>query len=229
MTAKTEIDPIMSVLVQFTEQPILGKHCSAGDAGQENRLLTDHQHSIPTLFGITCGQNNVIDIMTKTMRDKNLGEFPDDATLDKYRAICVWVTGVTQTEQFWVAMKNFFTYGLQPIPMHKMIQINKKGAQMQRPNCFTVGDGIKDEDVVRIWYTEENVQDTEMPVIVNVIELMKHMHKIGFDDKQDDKLNHVGRMLVEIFKAWNAPHSFLTWPTLENKETEALRATELPA
>ena len=64
-TAKTEIDPIKLVSVQFTEQPILGKHCSAGDAGQENRFLTDHQHSIPTLFGITCGQNNVIDIMTK--------------------------------------------------------------------------------------------------------------------------------------------------------------------
>ena len=161
------------------------------------------------------------------MRDKNLEEFPDDATLNKYGAKCVWVTGVTQIEQFWVAMNNFFTYGLQPIPMHKMTQINKKGAQMQRPHCFTVGDGIKDEDAVRIWYTEENLQDTEMPVIVNVIELMKHMHKIGFDEKQEDTRNHVGRMLVEIFKAWNAPHNFLTWPTLENSETEALRATEL--
>ena len=64
-------------------------------------------------------------------------------------------------------------------------------------------------------------------MVVNVIELMKHMHKIGFDDTQEDNLNHVGRILVEFFKAWSAPYSFLTWPTLENKETEALRAAEL--
>ena len=81
---------------------------------------------------------------------------------------------------------------------------------MQRPHCFTVGDGIKSEDVVRIWYTEENLQDMEIPVVVNVIGLMEHMHNISFDDTQKDKLNHVGRMLVAIFKAWNTPHNFLT-------------------
>ena len=161
------------------------------------------------------------------MRDKNLEEFPDDATLNKYGAKCVWVSGVTQIEQFWVALNNFFTYGLQPIPMHKMSQLNKNGKPIQRPNCFTVGEGIKATDVVRIWYTEENLQDSEMPVTVNVLELMQHMHKIGHDETQEDKLNGVGRMLVEIFKAWSAPHSFLTWPTLENKETEAMRTAEL--
>jgi hypothetical protein len=226
-TVKKEIDPIILANVQFTDQSIRGKDCSAGDAGQENRFLSDHEHSVPTLFGITCGKNNVIDIMTKAMRDKNLEEFPDDATLNKYGAKCVWVSGVTQIEQFWVALNNFFTYGLQPIPMHKMSQLNRNGKPIQRPNCFTVGDGIKDTDVVRIWYTEENLQDSEMPVTVNVLDLMKHMHEIGHDESQEDKLNGVGRMLVEIFKAWNAPHSFLTWPTLENKETEAMRAAEL--
>jgi hypothetical protein len=53
---KTEIDPIISAKVQFTEQPIIGKHCRAGDAGQENRFLTNYEHSVPTLFGITCGK-----------------------------------------------------------------------------------------------------------------------------------------------------------------------------
>ena len=66
-----------------------------------------------------------------------------------------------------------------------------------------------------------------MPVTVNVVDLMKHMHKIGHGESQEDKLNGVGRMLVEIFKAWGAPHSFLTWPTLENKETEVTRTAEL--
>ena len=82
-----------------------------------------------------------------------------------------------------------------------MSQLNRKGKPIQRPNCFTVGEGINAEDVVRIWYTEENLQDTEIPVIVNVFELMKHMHTIGHDESQEDKLNLVGRMLVNIFKA----------------------------
>ena len=222
-----EIDPIILAKVQFTEQPIIGKHCRAGDAGQENRFLTNHEHSVPTLFGITCGKNNAIDIMTKAMRDQNLEEFPNDSILNKYGVKCVWVNGVTQVEQFWVALNSFFTYGLQPLPMHKMSQLNRKGKPIQRPNCFTVGEGINAEDVVRIWYTEENLQDTEIPMIVNVFELMKHMHTIGHDESQEDKLNHVGRMLVDIFKAWSAPHSFLTWPTMENFETEALRSAEL--
>jgi hypothetical protein len=76
----------------------------------------------------------------------------------------------------------------------------------QRPQCFTVWEGIKSEDVVRIWYTEENLQDAEMPVVVNVIDLIKHMHKIGFDDTQEDKLNHVGRMLVAISRH-GVPHT----------------------
>jgi hypothetical protein len=76
--------PIILASVQFTEQSIRGKDCSAGDAGQENRFLTDYEHSVPTLFGITCGTNNVIDNITKAMRNKNLEEFPDDATLNKY-------------------------------------------------------------------------------------------------------------------------------------------------
>jgi hypothetical protein len=111
--------------------------------------------------------------------------------------------------------------------MHKMSQLNKNGDPIQRPNCFIVGEGIKATDVVRIWYTEENLQDIEMPVTVNVLELMKHMHKIRHDESQEDKLNGVGRMLVAIFNAWSVPHSFLTWPSLENKETEAMRAAEL--
>ena len=94
MIAKNEInitDPVSSAKVQFTEQPIIGKHCSAGDAGQENRFLTNYEHSVPTLFGITCGGENAIDIMTKAMRDKNLEEFPNDFTLNKYGVKCVWV------------------------------------------------------------------------------------------------------------------------------------------
>ena len=127
-----EIDPIILAKVQFTEQPIIGKHCRAGDAGQENRFLTNHEHSVPTLFGITCGKNNTIDIMTKAMRDQNLEEFPNDSILNKYGAKCVWVQGVTQVEQFWVALNSFFTYGLQPLPMHKMSQFNRKGKPIQR-------------------------------------------------------------------------------------------------
>ena len=53
------------------------------------------------------------------------------------------------------------------------------------------------------------------------------MHKIGFDDSQEDKLNHAGRKLVQICKAWSAPHSFFIWQTLENKEAKALRSAEL--
>ena len=132
----------------------------------------------------------------------------------------VRIKGVTRSEQVWIGLNNFFTFGLYPFPIQNMLHHDSNKRVIPLPECFSVDKGVgTDSETIRMCYTEVGLTDNELPIKVNVLALMKHIHLIsgGTEEERGKRvLGEVGKQMEDILKAWDAPYKWLKWLNLNN-------------
>ena len=183
------------------ENPVILENELGEDAIERDPYEEISVEKIEVLWGaLKNPTTNVMKLLTQMAESVLPVKYPTEDMLEKLALRMVKVQGLSPPEVKIVAMHNFFSVGLQAIPVHT-IDI-KNGEDM--PSCFTI-NGKCENKTVRMFYKQKGLEETEMSMAFNVMTLFKHLLEMA-QASTPKRL-----MIADMCEVWGISTQWMKW------------------
>ena len=203
MTKKTsslEIKTVNPVIVESE----LGK-----DVIDKVTYKMESVQQIEELWGaLNHPSTNVMKLLVQMIEEIQPGKYPTEEVMENMGLRMVKVLGLSPEEVKIVALHNFFSIGLQAIPMHTLQIVGE-----DKPACFTIDESLE-KNTVRMFYKQKGMEETEMGMAINVMSMFKFLHGITKANVQ------IAQMIGEICKVWNIQTEWMGWEFVDEENTD---------
>ena len=151
---------------------------------------------------------NVMKLLVQMIEEIQPEKYPTEGVLEIMGLRMVKVLGLSPEEVKIVALHNFFSIGLQAIPMQTLQIVGE-----DKPACFTIDDSLE-KNTVRMFYKQKGMEETEMGMAINVMSMFKFLHGITKANVQ------IAQMIGEICKVWNIQTEWMGWEFVDEENTD---------